>query len=340
MQTHTTAPPPPENTRSSFIAGTLFGLAYLATGILSKAMPFYSTLYPVILWLPAGVALAGFLLHGSRIAPGMFIGALLINLHNIPDPTWWHTPAGHLLLPLAVSLGGVVQAWLGAWLVRKFARPETLLLDSGQTLRLLVLGGPVACLLNASIGTAVLVGKGIVIAGNAAFTWFTWWIGDTLGVLLLTPLLLLWSHRFGNLGKESNRERRWPVMLALLFTLLLAVAGFLLMSRQELLAGHDKLRADAEEFAQRFQRQLSLQKDIMNGLAGFLGGVERLTPEKFRHYTAALLADHPEIQALEWAPHIPARERARLEQEARAWFPDYRITEHNPTGALVPAADR
>ena len=49
--------------------------------------------------------------------------------------------------------------------------------------KLLALGGPIACLVGASVGVAALWLTGVVSLVEVPFSWLTWWVGDTLGVL-------------------------------------------------------------------------------------------------------------------------------------------------------------
>src|ERR1700742_1824520 len=75
-----------------YLAGSCgLALAYLAVGLLSMGLaipPIYSTpLYPA-----AGLALAAMLSLGARHAPGLFVGAVAINvvishMHGVPSLT-------------------------------------------------------------------------------------------------------------------------------------------------------------------------------------------------------------------------------------------------------------
>ena len=49
----------------------------------------------------------------------------------------------------------------------------------------------VACLVSASVATTALWFAGVVQAGALLGTWGTWWLGDTLGVLIGAPLALM-----------------------------------------------------------------------------------------------------------------------------------------------------
>jgi integral membrane sensor domain MASE1 len=63
------------------------------------------------IWPPSGVALAALLLWGSRLWPGVFIGAFLVNI----------TTEGNLLTTLAIASGNTLEPFCGAWFVNQFA---------------------------------------------------------------------------------------------------------------------------------------------------------------------------------------------------------------------------
>ena len=59
----------------------------------------------------------------------------------------------------------------------------------------LAVGGAAGCILSATLGVATLGAGGFIESENFAQVWQTWWMGDTAGVFLGTPLLLAWSRR-------------------------------------------------------------------------------------------------------------------------------------------------
>jgi PAS domain-containing protein len=48
------------------------------------------------------------------------------------------------------------------------------------------------CLVAATIGVTTLYLAGFVPSADYYSNWWTWWLGDTIGVLIVTPLILAW----------------------------------------------------------------------------------------------------------------------------------------------------
>lgn len=135
-----------------------------------------------MLFLASGFALAAILLGGRRYALSIFLGAVCANL-------WFgYTPA----TAVAKSLGSTLGALLGAWLLTRDGKFDRALSTLPDYLRLLLLGGCAASTLSALVGTTALWWQGVIAPHEYASSLLLWWLGDTLGVLLLTPLCLLW----------------------------------------------------------------------------------------------------------------------------------------------------
>jgi PAS domain S-box-containing protein len=139
-----------------------------------------ATVHPVVasVWPPAGLALALLVLFGLRFWPGIFLGALIANaLKGIP------VPAAALM-----GMGNASAAIAGAVALRHFDF-QLGLPRVRDALVLLGLGALCAPLIAATMGTFSLH----FVAGvpdHLGGLWFTWWSGDALGVMLVTPLLL------------------------------------------------------------------------------------------------------------------------------------------------------
>ncbi|MFD2452803.1 MASE1 domain-containing protein [Ideonella paludis] len=162
----------------------LTALVYGAAGKLALwlAVPpaFAAPLFPA-----AGVALAAILVYGWRMVPAVFVGSLIVNgplgdLRMLND-------AQALLTAAGIGVGAALQAALGAWWVRRHVQGELALDEPRDALALGLLGGPLACLLNASVATAMLRLSGAVSEEAMYATWLTWWSGDTLGCSLRHP---------------------------------------------------------------------------------------------------------------------------------------------------------
>ncbi len=161
------------------------GVAYFAFAWLSHTLsppeaPF------VTFWLPSGLYLATLLLSPTRRWAWVVTAVVAANL------LFDHLNGQPLRALPGFSLANTAEALIAAVLVRRFVGPSPQFNHLATTLRFALLVGLVAPAVGATIGTAnVSLTLG---ATNAIRTWLMWWTGDATGLLLLAPLLLLWSR--------------------------------------------------------------------------------------------------------------------------------------------------
>src|SRR5688572_8445893 len=99
------------------LAVLALALAYFAAGWLGH----YLAVPPADVspdWPPSGIALAGLLLLGPRVWPGVWLGAFAINLLTITVPGESLGLGRALFTSAVISAGATFQAALGALLVR------------------------------------------------------------------------------------------------------------------------------------------------------------------------------------------------------------------------------
>jgi PAS domain S-box-containing protein len=128
--------------------------------------------------------LAACILWGSWVCPAVFAGAFLANV----------TTYGSFATALAIALGNTVEALLGAYLVRHFAGAEKAFDRSRNTFRFVFLAAIISTTFSATIGVTSLCLGGYASWSRYALIWFTWWLGDATGDLIITPLLILWAN--------------------------------------------------------------------------------------------------------------------------------------------------
>ncbi len=132
------------------------------------------------LWPAAGVALAVPMLLGPRFWPGIFLGSLLTNIALGPS-------LGTVLL---ISLGNTAGPMLAYAVMRRLGF-RTELDRLPDAVLLVVIGAIGGTAVSAALGTGVLVLGEALSTGDFWATALVWWTGDAMGVLTITPLLLL-----------------------------------------------------------------------------------------------------------------------------------------------------
>ncbi len=173
--------------------------------------------YATAIWLPSGIALAFILLFGYYVSPAIWIGSFLVN----------YQMSGAFLVASSIALGSMLQAILGAYLVRRFVGFPNPLSSDKDIMGFLILGGPISCLFAATWGVSTLLITNQVPLGEFFYNWFTWWSGDTTGVLVFTPIILIWTAQ----PQELWQKRRLSVGVPLCCLFSILVVFFMYTSR-------------------------------------------------------------------------------------------------------------
>lgn len=154
-----------------------------------------------------GFALAVILLGGKRYAYGLIVGGLALRVGMGES----HTSA------LIASCGDTFQALLGYWLINHKRIFDPHLKTLRDYLVLILLGGCAAMALGALVTNTAFYWNGTLEAGEYLQAMLRWWMSDTLGIILITPLILVWW------SKEEGWANRAKIFEAFMFILLTVV---------------------------------------------------------------------------------------------------------------------
>jgi PAS domain S-box-containing protein len=191
---------------SDYIGTGLLCTIYVGTAALGLSLDALSGIATAV-WPPTGIALAALTLYGARFWPGIALGALLINL-------WAGAP---VLSAIGVAIGNTLEALLGASLLRRVVGFRPALDRLRDVLGLVVLAAGLSPLVSATIGVTSGWWGGLIPATSSVQAWWTWWLGDAIGALIVAPLVFVWS---------TWPRRRLPrVQLLEAMALLLAVVA-------------------------------------------------------------------------------------------------------------------
>jgi diguanylate cyclase (GGDEF)-like protein len=162
------------------------------------------------LWPPTGVALAAFLIFGFRVWPGVFLGAFFANL----------TTAGTVLTSISIATGNTLEGVAGCYLIGRFARGPQAFERAQDIFKFAFLAGIVSTAISATVGVTSLSLAGFAGWREFGPIWRTWWLGDGVGAVVVTPLVLLWKE-----NPRLNWTREQIVELAFLFLGLFFTVG-------------------------------------------------------------------------------------------------------------------
>lgn len=305
----------------------LVAVAYIGFALAGQLLSGPVTQAPLI-WPPAGLALAVLLAWGPRLWPGLWIGAFLFHF-------WLETPLDDVAVAAFVATAATLQALFAARLTRHLLDAPIPLAREGDVFRFLLLGGPLSCLVSASITIPAIYLIGHITAEHAMTLWLFWWTGDTLGVLLFTPLILA-SPIAGTFQLRSGSR----ITLPLLITTVLLLSGNLGLTRLEESQAQEAATRQMERAYDNGFHQLSLAREALHGVERFLASSEEVTPEEFASF-AGYIVSQSGIHSIDWAPRVLRKERLTFEaaQLSRGGN-EYRLFDLDAQGQPFPSGER
>ncbi len=322
-------------TANSMTRIPIVALAYAVLGALGLALaipPGYaSPVFPA-----AGLAVAAALYFGNRILPGIWLGSFFINLAT----PWYHGTlhADAAVVAVLLATGAALQAYAAAALVTRFLGDKWRVLETERDIAcFLVCSGPVACLVSATVGIAALHLAGIIPSEDLAFSWWSWWSGDTLGVVLFAPLTLIFLLR-----ESPWKERLLNVTVPMAVTLMLVTASYLGIARWEQRQQEAQIADHGRKLTRLLDHRLIAHQEAIAALRRVIEMNPEMTFRQFEYFTSITLHDNPDIFGLSFNPFVPHADRGRFESAMAAKSPtgSFRITERNSRKDLVPAGAR
>lgn len=184
--------------------GSLAVCFFLTAQLSTTALDIEAAASP--LWPPAGIALAVLLINGQNLWIGVALGA------------FWASLADHVpwLMSLVLCFGSALQALVGSYVLRRQWQRSLQLYDwqLDDLLTFVGLGVLLTPMINAIYSTIVGYGFGVLTRSELVPNAIVIWLGDGMGILVLTPLLL--AIAAGRQRKMSLRiASRWELWLCI-----------------------------------------------------------------------------------------------------------------------------
>ncbi|MFB2921091.1 MASE1 domain-containing protein [Aerosakkonema funiforme] len=159
----------------AILAAVYGGAGKLALQIPS-IVPQVTPLYP-----PAGISQAALLLLGLRVWPGVMLGDFFVSLSLGVSP----------IVALAMGASASLPALTSTALLRRYKVKHNLERPQ-DVLAFVTLSAMLSTTLGSTFSVLLLCANGIQPWHNFGITWLSWWLGNVMGVLVVTPVLLSW----------------------------------------------------------------------------------------------------------------------------------------------------
>jgi signal transduction histidine kinase/integral membrane sensor domain MASE1 len=306
----------------------LLAALYVITGrlgLLLAVPPGYAT----IIWPASGIAVGMLMVQGSRLWPGVFVGSLLLNAWHsgvFADANWF---SAKLQIAACIAAGSTLQALVGRTLVARFIGLPLRLSTGRQIAALFSLAGPATCVIAATLGTITLLSFGVIGRADIPGNWFAWWAGDTLGVIVFMPLVLLAPGSGEPLRWRGEHVGGLPLasLLLLLLPLGLSFYAWKATTENNFQRGVAKFETLTIESEKALQNRLSSYGSALLGAAGFVQGSARVSREEWRTYVEAIKVreNFPGMNGIGWIEPVSREAIPAFLADLRGAMPGFEI---------------
>jgi signal transduction histidine kinase/integral membrane sensor domain MASE1 len=145
-------------------------------------------------WAPTGLAQAALLLWGRKLWPAVWLGAFAVNAAS-QAPLW--TAA-------VIATGNTLEAVAAAWVLARFLRFDPALRRMRDSAAFIIIAAGLSPVVSATIGVAALCAAAVQSWSQFPALWFAWWLGDSIGALVVGPLVLTAAR-----SAEARSRRDW-----------------------------------------------------------------------------------------------------------------------------------
>lgn len=301
-------------------------------GLLLAIPPGYaSPVFPA-----AGLGLVMVLVAGYRLLPGIWIGSLSLNIWV----SWSQNDLtqNSMLIAACLATGAMLQAGAGCWLVRRFIKDRwQILMHEQEILKFFLLGGPLSCLISATVANLTLFLGGAISAAEVPWSWWNWWIGDTFGVLVFAPLILAFLA-----DQSCWKARRAVIAPITLMLVALIIVGFVNISKLENRQQQAEIQAIGQNIAFQLQERFNAYNEVLSSLRRLIEVNPDMSYQQFNYFTQEILHESRGISGLSFNRLVRDSDRSNFERKLSGSAPGkpFRITEKNAQGELVTAAKR
>ena len=177
----------------------------------------------------------------------------------------------------------------------------------------------------------------LVGSENLLSSFGTWWVGDAIGVMIFTPLIIILTAP----PTLVSIQRKLSVALPLILLAAVVVSAFAYAETAEKKSIQQDIERKLDDRQQNLSQSLDNLSMYLHAIDTFYQSSDFVSRSEFHTFVKYIMADHEHVVALGWAPRVSADERGNYELKAKTdGLKDFQIFEVNSDHKQVRANGR
>ncbi|MDO6720237.1 ATP-binding protein [Psychrosphaera sp. 1_MG-2023] len=276
-------------------------LGYFGTGYILSNISFNSQIVPV--WLPAGIALSAVYLWGYKLLPAVFVASIIFNFSVLPNFEVSQILSELGFQNILIASGATLQTFVGAYILNRWIGNPIKQAESKKTISFIFFVGLFVNLISSNIGTLSLT------LLNDLFSWdayllnmMYWWLGDSSGVLIMTPFLL--SLYTVNDEQQDSSQPKYMVVnsVSILFVAIVMMTWLFVEDSNQNADSH--IDSNIKTIENAIYRKITTNVAKLQQLSHSIQLQDDLKKSDFLMLSDDFLAIDNSIKALSWNPLI------------------------------------
>jgi signal transduction histidine kinase/CheY-like chemotaxis protein len=276
--------------------------------------------FATVVWPASGIALGCALLKGRTVYAGIWIASFLVNATSKDwqfDPSW---------IAAFIACGATLQTHVAIVMLRWAKQHPITFIKAKDIVYFFACVAPVSCFTSATCGMLTLYLSNKIFNEEIFINWLTWFFGDTLGVMLFAPIVLLIAKRRLPEWKDRSRFLFPSTFLSLVVFLLI----FLYASARESEKVESTARKDASEVRLLVETKMVLYERLILSVSGFYTSNTEVTLVDFLEFVKATSVGLNGFNGVSWVPRLEGRDVAQFKKWlARQGVNDFEIRDLN-----------
>ncbi len=280
------------------------------------------------IWPSSGFASAGVILLGYGSLPGVFLGSLFLNLHHkltiaeifSPEVFKYTTKASF------IALGALLESLSVAYIVRRFIGFPSHFSHWKDIIILFIFAGLIGSIPSPTISITTFYFMGFVTMNSFLYNWVSWWTGNSLGIIAITPILVT---IFSPTEYISNKRKIF-IAIPLITVLALVAFAFVNTNKYEQRKLQQNLEQEAKNTVVKLENRIQTKFNQVAALESFYGASNNVDRSEFRQFVKHSIEKSSWLHAIEWMPKVTKANRAQIIKNAKKdGIKDFKITTTN-----------